>query len=743
MSKFFSSKKQTGSQADRHKLVQNFVQYWHSPKLTCRPLEDEQWMQAGFVPSPGTGLATPQIIELPVGNAALLVDNLKILRQYTKLLESACHDPSAMIGHFLAGLDDSCTGNVEWFKPMLQVAKFDSSVEASPEALQEIRDTPGFNKGLVQSALLYAGLATPTTKVYELQVANHIIKLQSNSCWDAFKTEFGTWRERGLLYAMLISGNHMSHLNDWLPVEYHEDPTVRAFWGIQQDIRDSHSNLAALTGTLLKLNNLFCSTEPMQHIMHTLDHLCILMRVDACYRCSKDLDTTLKTFPKLDDHPVHFIWNNLKRILEQTMPQSVLAATPFKKLRKSTWVRPSLDFHAQSKPLGVWFPREPLEWQSVSEDVAKPKAIRYKLEAASTSQRLKDVIQRTGTILASPELACAMICPLKTKARIQGESDPSLDISWCYQPGQVLSKMGCATSQDALDALEAAWPTSHETNYRTARHLVAWKADTPQKTILFIGNPRNVVVDRFTPHLLDKVVMEHRASGKNPERIHVASDLHPNLIRDSVLQFARLAYPLWKPLEATVHTTLEEALTCWIREPADLHTKVALNASVQWENDHEDPRYAETQECMNGHRYRDWVTVYADNNRIEKCKLDSHVISFDTIHQTHYAWLAESELALAQHDWIVVSSSLPMPTLVLRNRSPDKSSLEALSTAVKSRFMQDLSILPIRSAGDGVDKHNVNIYTDPTCGQVLMVYAPTSSNAISKRLEFISFKCAM
>jgi hypothetical protein len=681
-------------------------------------------------------------VELPVGNAALLVDNLKILKQYTKLLESACCDPSAMIGHFLAGGEDSCSGNLEWFKPMLKSVTFFSNVEADPEALQKIRASTKFDRELVQSALLHAGLNTPHTKEYELHVANHIIQLQSNSCWDAFKTEFGTWRERGLLYAILLSGNYMSHLNDWLPVEYHEDPVIQKFWGIHQDIRESQANLKALTGAVLKLNNLFCSPEPMQQIMHTLDHLCILMRVDACFRCSTDLDTTLKTFPKLDDRPVHFIWNNMKRILEQTMPPSVLAQTPFKKLRKSTWVRGPLNFHTQSRPLAVWFPREPLEWQAVSENVAKPKAIRYKLEASSTSQRLKDVIQRTGMILASPELACAMIYPVKTKARIEGETDPSLDVSWCHNPASVVAKMGSATSKDALDALEAAWPESHETAYRTARHLVAWKIDTPLKTILFTGNPRNVIADRFTPHLLDKVLMEHRASGKNPERIYLASDLHPNVVRDNILQFARKTYPLFKPVDAA-HTTLEEALTCWIREPPDLHTRVALNASVQWENDHEDPRYAETQEGNNGYRYRDWVTVYADNNRIEKCKLDSHVISFDSIHQTHYAWLSEDALAKPHYNWIVVSSSLPVPTLVLRNRNPDKTNLEALSTAIKSRFMQDLAILPVQSKGDTVEKHHVNVYTDPTCGQVLLVYAPTSANAVAKRLEFISFKCAL
>ncbi len=59
---------------------------------------------------------------------------------------------------------------------MLLNLKFASDVEANPKALA-VRDSPGFDQGLVQSAWLCAGLTSPNMNEYELHIANYIIKL--------------------------------------------------------------------------------------------------------------------------------------------------------------------------------------------------------------------------------------------------------------------------------------------------------------------------------------------------------------------------------------------------------------------------------------------------------------------------------------------------------------------------------------------------------------------------------------
>ena len=53
--------------------------------------------------------------------------------------------------------------------------------------------------------------------------------------------------------------------------------------------------------------------------------------------------------------------------------------------------------------------------------------------------------------------------------------------------------------------------------------------------------------------------------------------------------------------------------------------------------------------------------------------------------------------------------------------------------------MNDPKLLPVRSKEDVVDKAHMEIYTDPKSGQVLLVYAPISSDG-AKSLEFMSFR---
>ena len=745
MSTLLSFKKKVGTSTDRRNLVKSFVQYWHSLKMLGKPPEEEQWIHAGLSHCNSVPMGYANI-RLPVGNAAFLMDNIKILEQYTKLLGKACKDPESIIGQYLEGHVDSCTGNLEWFKPFLKTVSWVDCPTADKDAIQKLQAFGGFDREMVLSALMYSDMTLPGMKEYELHVANHIIQLQSNSCWDAFKTEFGTWRERGLLYSLIISSNYMTHLNDWIPVDYHLNEDVQAFSEIHQNIRESQGDAKKLTDILVKLAGLNCTSEPMQAIAHKLDQLAILMRVHTRFHTKTPcLDDLLLTFPEFEKASIGEVWDQLKSSLENVMPPSILAPTPFKTLSKSTWVRGPLKFRVLLSKLSVQFSDSPLEWKAA---LSTQKATRFKLENGVTSSRLKDVIQRTGSILTSPELACVVLYPSCIKSQLAGVPlDFTAESQLCNNPPSLLFKMGTGAaclSDDAFHDFQKAWPESKQTVYRTPRHVIAWKVEMPQRTILFTGNAKHVLADRFTPHLLEKTILEHRVSFKAPERIHISSDLHDHVIRDSLLHHVQTTYTDGfhrETKEAGGHTALEEALTCWIREPPSLHTNIALNTSVQWDSSHEDPRYAETQEGLNGYRYRDWVTMYADSIHIQKCKLDSHVISFDQVYQNQFPWCLDELANTTGFEWVSVSSTLPVSPIVLRNRNPEKSNFDALSTAIKSRFMQDLSILPVRGADDKVEKQNVNVYTDPTCGQVLLVYAPTSSDQTGKQLEFVSFKC--
>jgi hypothetical protein len=61
----------------------------------------------------------------------------------------------------------------------------------------------------------------------------------------------------------------------------------------------------------------------------------------------------------------------------------------------------------------------------------------------------------------------------------------------------------------------------------------------------------------------------------------------------------------------------------------------------------------------------------------------------------------------------------------------------ALLSSVKTRFMQDLKLLPVRDQGHRVERRNTGVYEDRARGQVLICYAPTGDP--DARIEFLAF----
>jgi len=140
------------------------------------------------------------------------------------------------------------------------------------------------------------------------------------------------------------------------------------------------------------------------------------------------------------------------------------------------------------------------------------------------------------------------------------------------------------------------------------------------------------------------------------------------------------------------------------------------------------------------------VCVYASDSRLEKCKLEGHILDITQAHQALVPWNRQSN-QIGPVEYVVARSSLPLEQRVLHDRSPPDeagiSRFTAFSRSVKARLLQDLKLLPLRNPEtDTLDRQNITVYLDEPGNQILLVYAPTTTcttPASEQRLEFISF----
>jgi hypothetical protein len=144
-------------------------------------------------------------------------------------------------------------------------------------------------------------------------------------------------------------------------------------------------------------------------------------------------------------------------------------------------------------------------------------------------------------------------------------------------------------------------------------------------------------------------------------------------------------------------------------------------------------RYAETQLASNGLRYRDWLTVFASDQALEKCRLEGHVLDIAACHQAVVPFRAPGRPL----QWVGMRSSLPLEQRVLHDRTPPGSGVSpftAFARACKARLLQDLKNLPLPPDAT-LERHNVSVYEDERARSLLVVYAPTTT--ADKRLEFV------
>lgn len=145
-------------------------------------------------------------------------------------------------------------------------------------------------------------------------------------------------------------------------------------------------------------------------------------------------------------------------------------------------------------------------------------------------------------------------------------------------------------------------------------------------------------------------------------------------------------------------------------------------------------RYSETQLAPNGLRYREWLTVFASPQTIEKARLDAHVLDVTAYHQALHPWKRDST---GQVESILVRSSLPLEQRVLHDRTPPDAGVSRYACFVRSckaRLTQDLKSLPTREdTPNQTSRTNATFYEDERANQILLVYAPDGS----KQLEFV------
>lgn len=145
--------------------------------------------------------------------------------------------------------------------------------------------------------------------------------------------------------------------------------------------------------------------------------------------------------------------------------------------------------------------------------------------------------------------------------------------------------------------------------------------------------------------------------------------------------------------------------------------------------------------------------MYADQKDVEKCRLESHVMTFEEAHDSRLPWRCGKRL-----DWVNVRSSLQAGPMILRDSGSFEDENERWKAFVRTikvktgkfcdfsrfflilhvfqaSFMHGLRQLPTKTADHHVERANTTVYTDQMSRKVVVIYAPSGAD----RFEFISF----
>ena len=243
----------------------------------------------------------------------------------------------------------------------------------------------------------------------------------------------------------------------------------------------------------------------------------------------------------------------------------------------------------------------------------KPSLLQYTGSPSSLRPSLLTPVQRIGDILCHDRtLAAAMLFPQHSSLVLQGSTaaTPSLvasDRALLSDPASILFVLDdqaiIASPYHISALLRAALPTHHAAPALHRQHpspitLLAWKVETPARTIAYTGTQEQLARADFTrPHTLGpKVLLSERSKRPAPASITVVppadqSLLLGDLVRSSLLQYA--APPPKKHSASLLQTphALEEAIACFAHAPLPSNdATVPIGASTQWDRDYIDCR---------------------------------------------------------------------------------------------------------------------------------------------------------
>ena len=173
-------------------------------------------------------LAPPSTPELPYGSLWSLVNNIKVMHQYTELLSEAAagkgpHSP------LLSGSRDMCVGPFNWFLPLTdRIHSLDTDYlrhldiwrQANPglfgndEAAYHVHQSYMVEDRNMTRFLV--GLLKPDAKEYEVDIAGNILRSRPAS-FEEFRQSFANWRDAVLYHPLCLAARNMPRVEHWVP----------------------------------------------------------------------------------------------------------------------------------------------------------------------------------------------------------------------------------------------------------------------------------------------------------------------------------------------------------------------------------------------------------------------------------------------------------------------------------------------------------------------------------------------
>jgi len=727
----------------------------HAVRNTPR-LHSDKWLHTKGSP--------PRSPSLPCGNFWELVNQIKILHQYTELIAEAARGHGA---HAVAlyGGPEACVNGLEWMSPLCLAVEQPRNVEDYHEHLSIWRASYGEDVSDAEAAFhvhqsyvvedphmtrFLVTLLMPGAKEYDCAIARNILRARPGS-YDEFYDDFLGWRTACMYHPTCLAAQHMPLAQNWVPAHLlHESHDL-------QEMLDEFNQSGFCTGHRLAG---FCerladrSAELNNHICGILDRVAILMRVksnQASPPCT--LDDVLPRLQFQSDPRSPYthslkMWGTLKTVIESALPPSLLCQAMCS-FRHDTWSckRLELRVHDESNST-LHIHSGSLAWEK------KEDCFPLRIQAGLSPDRFQDIIARMGEAASCPEVAHMMLSPDTLSKYLTGElrDDLSpLDVDAFKDRNSVLRCMDAGFSGDSpaftgcIQAIVSCLPSVQPETFPTPLSVLAWRIDCPPRVILYTGDLDSVDLGASAPHLLPKVVTPDKISKQTVSAISILSDtgntmesLRSCIVHDLVKQDwgGHAMHQVYTKNKQVVYTTttLAEALAVFSCQPPVEHSILNLGQSATWDKDHIDDRYAESQLASNGLRFRDWLTMYKYGNELHRCRLAAHHVKVNELFHTHFPMNKAGG-----YEWVSVASTLPTETRVLRHLG-GKTNIETLKRSVENRFMNDTKLLPLWHPTDTVTQSQLEIYTDEVACQVVIVYSPQSADGTERRLELMSFR---